>query len=239
MTKEEEKKLWAEYKRTGNPKARDTLIRQYIPLCRHIAGKVRTHLDYEDTLSLSYIGLMDAVEKFQPSKGILFKTYAYLRIRGEIYDGIRKSYRRRITGYREYEKLESELGREPTVKEIEQYTGLTARKAQTLLKKVRAEKPIQYDDTDFRDKYELFKYHPEAEYDKEELKKLLRAELNILPEREKKIIILYYYEELNLKEIGFVLDVTESRISQILKSGVERLRANLKLRQDLKVYIGE
>lgn len=233
---EEEKKLWKEYERTKDIQIRDTLIRQYIPLCKHISGKIRTEIEFEDILSFSYIGLIDAINKFSLKHNAEFKTYAYYRIKGAIRDEIRKQYHKRIVGYKQYKELISTLEREPTAAELIKKTGFTERRAKNLLEAVKYEKKLSYIDNEYRNKFDLIKYHPENQYEKIELKKQLVREIENLPEKEKKVIILYVYEELTQKEIGYVLNVTESRISQLLDRGLKRLKGSVAI-QDLKCYI--
>lgn len=249
-TQEElESKLWADYKKTKDPAIREWFIKQYAPLVRYVAGKVAIGLpqnvDFEDLVGYGVFGLIDAIDKFDPDKHVKFKTYAVTRIRGAIIDELRntdwvpRSVRQKS---REVEnaiaELEAKMGRAPTDKEIAEYLNLSEDDFNEVIQKISVTTILSLDDVwytgDDHDKVSIIdsieshpNQAPDYEVEREEIKRVILEALKELPEKEQKVLVLYYYEDLTLKEIGQVLDVTESRVSQLHTKAITRLRAKL------------
>lgn len=227
--------LWADYKSTGDVVLRNHLVLQYSPLVKYVAGRVRGGLplsvESADLVSEGLIGLMDAIEKFDPDRGWTFQTYAVPRIRGAIIDSIRatdwvpRSVRSKV---REIDvasdKLRHDLSREPTDEEICEVTGIaladlrTARRRPTGLVLADEEELAALDD--------LAPAVDAALEDEDTRESLIRA-LRTLPERDQIVITLYFFEGLTLSEIGQVFDVTESRISQLRSRATKSLHEAL------------
>ncbi len=244
MTTDEEKVLWQKYSATGQ--GRDELIMKYLPLIKYVVGRMAVTppqgLDYEDILSFGVFGLMDAVDKFDPSKGFVFQTYAIPRIRGAILDELRKcdwfsrSGREKVQKFnRAMEKILRDKGEmndalimaEMGVTEDEYYEiqDLASRGYITSL-----DDTSPLDDGDLAVEGTIADDRETAEdrLDDESDRQQLIEALSELPERERQMLSMYYYEGLTLKEIGAVLGVTESRVSQIHGKGLSMLRAILR-----------
>ncbi len=245
MTEAEKNLLWEEYIKTKSSMVKEKIILEYASLVKIVAGRLSMYLgynvEYDDLVGYGIFGLIDAIDKFDYSKGIKFETYASLRIRGSILDQIRKmdwiprSLRQKqkkidaaIT------KLESELGRQVTDGEIAKELEITEEEyinwqGQTNVSnvvsldeyiEVGGEKGI---DTIKQNPFD----RPEEVIEKQEVKRLLIEALEILTEKEKKVILLYYYEELTLKEISSILEVSESRISQLHTKALMKMKEKL------------
>ncbi len=244
-----EEQLWVLYKKNKNPNIREFFIKQYAPLVKYVAGKVAMgkpgNVEYEDLVGFGVFGLIDAIEKFDPEKNVKFKTYAVTRIRGSIYDELRsidwvpRSIRQKV---KEVEqailRIESKTGKVATDQEIADELALDIREFYTLMTKISGISIISLNDTwntgDDNDKISILDtlettqtISPDVSAEKEEVKKLIIKAINELPDKEKKVLVLYYYEDLTLKEIGEVLEVTESRVSQLHTKAIIRLRAKL------------
>ena len=242
--------LWAEYKVTGSPLARDKLILQYSPLVKYVAGRVSTglpaNIEQADLVSYGIFGLIDAIEKFEPGRGNKFETYAISRIRGAIIDELRaidwvpRSVRSKA---REIEKaiakLENELSRVPTDPEIAAQMGITLTDLRALYQQISFVSVVALDELmtvggEKGDSLPLIETlqdsgtaDPVAAFESEEMKRILLDAINRLPDREKIVVTLYYYEGLTLAEIGQVLGVTESRICQMHTKAVLQLRSRM------------
>ncbi|NLG83689.1 MAG: RNA polymerase sigma factor WhiG [Firmicutes bacterium] len=246
----EERELWQEYFRTKSKAAREALILKYAPLVKYVAGRIAIglppHVDPDDLIGFGIFGLIDAVEKYDLEKGIKFETYAIARIRGAILDGLRsmdwvpRSVRQKA---RELERvcanLERKLGRAATDAEISAAMNLTLEDFYRLLGEVSCTTLTSLD--------ELWLLHgneeetvrvidlvqdaegtdPIRQVEIEEVKRELAEAIAKLPERERLVVALYYYEGLTLKEIGEILQISESRVSQIHTKAVLRLRGRL------------
>jgi RNA polymerase sigma factor for flagellar operon FliA len=242
--------LWQAYKDTADRSKRDRLIVHYAPLVKYVAGRVRSGLpnnvEAADLVSYGMFGLIDAIDKFDISRQIKFETYAINRIRGAIIDELRsldwvpRSVRSKAKVLeRAHAELEAELKRAPTEAEIADRMGLTREQLAKLMSQVSFTNMVALDEvthggSDRGDKMTLGDLledprapDPEAEYETEEMKVLLAEQISGLPEREKVVLTLYYYERLTLAEIGSVLGVTESRVSQIHSKSLLDLRARL------------
>lgn len=243
--------LWLEYKTTATAAARDKLILNYSPLVKYVAGRVSTGLpatiEQADLVSYGIFGLIDAIEKFEIGRGIKFETYAISRIKGAIIDELRaidwvpRSVRFKA---REVEKalshLENELHRAPTDGEVAAQMGISVAELRSIYNQISFVSVVALDDllslgSDKGDKLPLIETiedtsseNPVAVYETEEMKRILAGAINKLPEREKVVIALYYYEGLTLAEIGQVLGVTESRICQMHTKAVMQLRVRMR-----------
>ncbi|MCR5613416.1 RNA polymerase sigma factor WhiG [Treponema sp.] len=244
-----EDELWLEYRKTKSPQLRDKFIRQYMPLVKYVAGKLAVGMpgsvEFDDLVGFGQFGLLDAIEKFDPGKNVKFKTYAVTRIRGAIFDELRqldwvpRSVRQKS---REIEDtivdLESRLGRTATDAEIAEQMGVSEAEYQQTVMKVSGTSVLSLNDVWYSgndsdhmsigDSIESpSSLNPDVIVEREEIRKVIVDAINELPEKEKMVIVLYYHEDLTFKEIGQVLDVSESRISQLHTKANLRLRAKL------------
>lgn len=238
--KEEPTKLTAQQK--------DKLIMEYAPLIKFIAQKIAARLpsniELDDLISSGVIGLMDAMEKYDPSRDNKFKTYAEFRIRGSILDELRaqdwvpRSVRDKSKMLdRTIVKLESDLGRTPEEREIAEKLGMTIEELHELVNHVRPVSVLSIDESPTFsnvDKKSILNIlegcklnNPHNQLNVKFVKDVVTQAIEDLPERQRLVLSLYYYEDLNLKEIGRVLRVTESRVSQLHAQAVARLRAKL------------
>ena len=249
MTSEEEKKLWEEYSRSGI--GRDDLVVKYLPLIKYVVSRMAVTppqgLDYEDLLSFGVFGLLDAVDKFDPSKGFVFQTYAVPRIRGAILDELRKcdwysrSAREKVQKLNKVmEKIlrdKGEIRDEWVMAEMgideDEYFEIQELAGRGYITSLDDTTPLEEGDVPVEatlaDERETMEERMDAEAERQELAEALAQ----LPERERTMLSLYYYEGLNLKEIGKVLDVTESRVSQIHGKALSMLRAIMKEKMNL------
>ncbi|MGM0507844.1 MAG: FliA/WhiG family RNA polymerase sigma factor [Fusobacteriota bacterium] len=251
----ENKEMWMEYKKTGNLELREKIIIQYIPLVKYVVGKMivkfPNNVEYDDLVEHGIIGLLDAISKFDVTKGIKFKTYAVTRIRGSIYDELRsqdwlpRSIRKISKDIQKaYIELEQKYNRSATEEEVAEYLDITKKKLNKVLAKVNLGNFSSLDKTVYEGEGkktslgELVEnkktISSQEKMEKQELKKALLEKIKELPKKEKMVITLYYYEDLTLKEIGEILDVSESRVSQIHSKIVLKLRA--KLTKDFSKY---
>jgi len=242
--------IWREFKRTGDQALRDRLILTYAPLVKYVAGRLGSglpnHVEESDLVSYGLLGLISAIERYEPSRDVKFETYAVTRIRGSIIDELRsmdwvpRSIRARARDIeRAIAALESNLGRAPTDEEIADKVGVTeeelgdslldiSRSSIAALDELWTSSSGSGDPVALIDTLEdPLAAAPEAELAVTEIKEVLGDAIAALPEREKLVVTLYYYEELTLREIGEVLGVTESRVSQLHTKAVLRLKARL------------
>lgn len=244
-----EDELWKEYSKTKSTQLRDKFIRQYMPLVKYVAGKLAVGMpgsvEFDDLVGFGQFGLLDAIEKFDPGKNVKFKTYAVTRIRGAIFDELRqldwvpRSVRQKS---REIEdtivELESKLGRTATDDEIAEKLGVSKSEYQQTVMKVSGTSVLSLNDVWYSgndndhmsigDSIESpSSLNPDVIAEREEIRKIIIEAINELPEKEKMVIVLYYHEDLTFKEIGQVLEVSESRISQLHTKANLRLRAKL------------
>jgi RNA polymerase sigma factor FliA len=243
-------RAWGEYKSTGSTGARDSLILNFSPLVKYVAGRVAVGLpanvEQADLISYGIFGLIDAIEKYEPSRGIKFETYAISRIRGAIIDELRaidwvpRSVRFKA---REVEKayvaLENTLKRPPSDAEIAQEMGISMNDLTNIYTQLSTVSLVALDEmvsdeSEQGDKRSLVETledtratSPLESVESEEMKKILATSINKLPEREKIVITLYYYEGLTLAQIGEVLGVTESRICQMHTKAVLAMRGKI------------
>ena len=245
MTETEKNKLWEEYSRRRTAEVREKLIIEYAPLVKIVAGRLSMYLgynvEYDDLVGYGVFGLIDAIDKFDYGKGIKFETYASLRIRGAVLDQIRKmdwiprslrQKQKKIDAA--MNKLELELGRPATDEELAKEIGISEDELLNWQGQANVTNVISLDefvDTSGEKNVESVGVNtfetPEEVIEKDVLKKLLAESLETLTDREKKVILLYYYEELTLKEISLVLEVSESRISQLHTRALQKMKTKL------------
>ena len=242
--------VWSSYKKTGDEKAREQLVLAYSPLVKFVAGRMSSglpaHIEESDLISYGLLGLIGAIERFDPQREIKFETFAVSRIKGSIIDELRsldwvpRSVRAKA---REIEstqtKLEHELGRVPTDKEVADALEMSIEDFQESLLQISNSTVVALDELwtvsdSSGDQVSLLDtmkdpnaVDPARELGVSELKDRLANAISRLPEREKLVIALYYYENLTLREIGEVLGVTESRVSQLHTKAVLRLKSRL------------
>lgn len=238
--KEEPNKLTTEQK--------DRLIMEYAPLIKFIAQKIAirlpSNIELDDLMSSGVIGLMDAIEKYDPTRDNKFKTYAEFRIRGSILDELRaqdwvpRSVRDKAKMLdRTTVQLESDLGRNATDEEIAEKLNMTMAEFHSLVNDVRPVSVLSIDDSTTysnMDKKSIMNLlegcklnNPYTQLNIKSIKEVVTQSIEDLPERQRLVLSLYYYEDLNLKEIGKILRVTESRVSQLHAQAITRLRARL------------
>jgi RNA polymerase sigma factor for flagellar operon FliA len=247
---EDTQTLWLQYRKTRDQGIRDRLILTYAPLVKYVAGRLGSglpaHVDEGDLVSYGLLGLIGAIERYDPERDVKFETYAIARIKGAIIDELRamdwvpRSVRSRA---REIERaiaeLERKLMRAPTDAEIAEKIGITEEELEDSLTEISRSSIAALDelwtvsssggdqialidtieDTDAPD--------PQSSLSATEMREAIGEAIARLPEREKLVVTLYYYEELTLREIGEVLGVTESRVSQLHTKAILRLKARL------------
>ena len=229
------KRLLEEYAANKRPETREQLILEYAPLVKVVAGRLSMYLgynvDYEDLVSYGIFGLIDAIDKFDCLKEVKFETYASLRIRGAILDQIRKMDWIPRTIRQRQKKIDA------VIKEVEQTTGRSATDEDIAMGLgISAEEYL-----DWQSQMKItglvslnYSRHttarfdgPEESVEKEELTKVLGEALELLTEKEKKVVTLYYYEDLTLKEISNILEVSESRVSQLHTRALQKMKTKM------------
>src|SRR6202163_1556201 len=242
--------LWREYRAKADPAVRDRLIVTYAPLVKYVAGRLGSglpaHVDDEDLVSYGLLGLIGAIERYDPERDVKFETYAIARIKGAIIDELRamdwvpRSVRSRA---REIERaigeLERQLHRAPTDEEISKKVGISVSELEDSLTEISRSSIAALDElwtvsSSGGDQIALIDTiedadapDPQSSLSATEMREAIGEAIARLPEREKLVVTLYYYEELTLREIGEVLGVTESRVSQLHTKAILRLKARL------------
>ncbi|MBQ8878824.1 MAG: FliA/WhiG family RNA polymerase sigma factor [Lachnospiraceae bacterium] len=238
-------KLWDDYAKTKSPEIREKIILEYAPLVKLVAGRLSMYLgynvEYDDLVGYGVFGLIDAIDKFDFMKEVKFETYASLRIRGAILDQIRKmdwiprtirQKQKKIDAV--MKEIESTKGRAATDEEIAQGLGISQDEYsawQSQMKITGVVSLNEFMDSGSEipaDQSNQRRFDsPEEVIEKEELKKVLQDALELLTEKEKKVILLYYYEDLTLKEISNILEVSESRVSQLHTRALQKLKTKM------------
>ena len=229
---EDLEQVWLDYRRTQDPVLRNRLVLQYSPLVKYVAGKIRARLpenvDHDDLVSDGVIGLIDAIERFEPDRGLSFQTFAVPRIRGSIIDGMRamdfvpRSVRDKLRALQKARSsLELQLGRQATDQELATELRISVGAVRDLAKQ-GSTNHANLDDFDLADEMSSHERVERGDYHAS----LMRV-VEELCERDRIIIALYYFEGLNLAEIGQVLGVTESRVSQVHRRATTTLREML------------
>jgi len=241
--------VWSDYKRRPTGDARERLILHYAPLVKFVAGRVATGLpqsiEQADLVSYGIFGLIDAIEKFDPSRGFKFETYAISRIRGAIIDELRsidwvpRSVRAKSRSIEHaYSKLENELRRTPDDAELAKELDMSEDELSGALSQISFVGLVALDeilaaggerpgDATVGETVTDGGHDPVEAFEVDEMKIVLADAINRVPDRERLVLTLYYYEGLTLSEIGDVLGVTESRVCQIHTKGILQLRARL------------
>lgn len=235
--------LWEKYGKTRDKALKDQLIVEYVDLVKIIAGRLYTNygktVEFDDLVSYGIFGLIDAIEKFDPSKNVKFETYAYIRIRGAIIDQLRnldwipRSVRQKHKKLEDiYKAIENEFGRSASDEEVAERLGVTMDAFSGILSEVHSFTVVSLEEkilnnSNFSIIDDDINNEPQIYFEQEELKNTLINLIQNLPERERKIITLYYYSELTYKEIATILGVSESRISQLHTKAVMKLRGKL------------
>ena len=239
----------AEYRKNGDYKLKEKILLANLPLISYISERLAVSLPHsvelDDLKSLGILGLIDAIENYKPEKQVRFTSYAALRIKGSIIDGLRsldwvpRSVRKKA---RNLEKLlhqmEGEFGRPVTEKEMAARLGVGLQAYQAMLEEVSPITFLSLNDTVYEDGDQAIRlgdviedsesFGPYSDLERKEVKQILVGGINSLPEREKLVLALYYYEELTLKEIGEVMQISESRVCQIHTEAMLRLRGKLR-----------
>ena len=245
MDEAKKNQLWEEYARTRSEKLREQIIIEYVPLVKLVAGRLNMYLgytvEYDDLVSYGVFGSIDAIDKFDYGKGIKFETYASLRIRGSILDQIRKmDWIPRSVRQKQKQietavaKLEKEKGTNLKDQDIAAELGISLDEYRSWESMANVSNIASLDEfmeqgtessaKEFRNVTYL---EPEEAVDRDEIKKMLMEALELLTEKEKKVVLLYYYEDLTLKEVASVLEVSESRISQLHSKALEKMKKHL------------
>ena len=246
---DEELKLWKKYKRTKHRALREEIVKRYLYLVKYVAGRVAIGLppnvEFNDLVSYGILGLFDAINKYDVTQGNKFETYAVSRIRGSIMDELRKldwAPRLLRKKAREIEKkcreLEEKLGRSPNDEDLAKAMKVPVEEINNVYSELNSttflsldevwqnddgNKPISRLQT-IEDSVLSNQFHYVHQ---NEIKELLSSSIDELPEREKLVVVLYYYENLTLREIGEILNVSESRVCQIHTKVILRLRGHL------------
>ena len=239
------KRLWEDYARLRTSELREKLILEYAPLVKVVAGRLSMYLgynvEYEDLVSYGVFGLIDAIDKFDTGKEVKFETYASLRIRGAILDQIRKlDWIPRTIRQRQRQidtamkDIEQKNGRPATDAEIAAYIGISENELSDWQNQAKADNMVSLNEyveqgNDISSDKGLGGGFdtPERVIEKSELKEMLAQALELLTEKEKKVILLYYYEDLTLKEISRILEVSESRISQLHTKALQKMKTKM------------
>ena len=245
MNEFERQKIWEKYTKNPTQEMREQIIIEYAPLVKIVAGRLSMYLggnvEYEDLVSYGVFGLIDAIDKFDTNKDVKFETYASLRIRGSILDQIRKmdwiprTVRQRQRKIDEAIKsLEARTGKTPTDEMLAEELGVSGEELlswQSQLKVtnvVSLNEFVESGNEPVMDAKGNFRFaQPEEVIAETELKQMLKDAMQLLTEKEQKVILLYYYEDLTLKEISRVLEVSESRISQLHTKALQKMKKKM------------
>ena len=249
MKTTDREKLWEDYRKNPSPKLREQIILEYAPLVKVVAGRLSMYLgynvEYDDLVGYGIFGLIDAIDKYDAHKDVKFETYASLRIRGSILDQIRKMDWIPRTVRQKQKKLDEAIkqiemrtGKNATEEELAKELGISEEELMVWQSQLKITNVVSLNEyveqgsepvMDARGNSHFIQ--PEEQIQENELKQVLSDTLELLTEKERRVIELYYYEELTLKEISKILEVTESRISQL------HTKALLKMRKKMGNYM--
>ncbi len=254
LSQEEITGLWTEYRRDQSTGIRDVLIENYLYLVKYVAGRmamsVPPSVEIDDLVSAGVVGLMDAIEKYDPARDTKFETYAVARIRGAIVDDLRsldwvpRSVRRKARMLEEaYAYLENELGRAAADAEIANRLNISLSELRTMVEEIVSAGLLSLDDFVGGQEGEKASrvidlvcardgVSPSSSIEREQMRDILAEAIMKIPDKERTVVALYYYEDMTLKEIGRTLGVSESRVSQIHTKAMLRLRGRLRAYQD-------
>ena len=235
--------LWEKYHKTRDKIIKDQLISENIELVKIIAGRLystyKNNVEFDDLVSYGIFGLLDAIEKFDPLRNVKFETYAYIRVRGAIIDQIRsmdwvpRSVRQKYKRIEEaYNAIETRCGRSASEDEVAEILGIPLGDLNDTLTEIHSYSVISLEERITNNpNFTIIdgdtEKDPEKSFAQEEVKTIMMQVLKELPEKEQRVISLYYYSELTYKEISFVMGVSESRISQIHTKAIMKLRSKL------------
>jgi len=236
-------RLWRDFKRAGSETAREEIIREYAYLAKYAVDRLNLSpcgvLGYEDLIGHAVVGLIDAVERYDPERNVKFETYALTRIRGEVIDVIRsldwtpRSVRRNETTLRDaYARLEATMKRPPNNLEVAQYLGVEVAELEKMLADISQSALLSLDEVisaggDVLSCISDDSDDPASSAERADQKRRLAQAIEELPERERMVVSCYYYDSLTQKEIAAVLGVTESRVCQIHTQAMLRLSGKL------------
>lgn len=244
---EEDQNLWEQYKINHDQRIKDALIMKYASFVKYVAGRIAVNLpsnvEFDDLVSYGILGLIDAIDKYDSDRNVKFKTYAKTRIRGAIFDELRvldwtpRSIRQKARKLEKaYAKLEGKLGRDARDEEIAEYLNIDISELHKLFDETKKSlllslDEIFYDDEEGSSRFDFIEDqksdNPQTKIEEAEAKKILADAISKLSDRERMVITLYYYEELTSKEIGKILGVSDSRVSQLHTKAILRLRGRL------------
>lgn len=230
--------IWAEYRETRRAETRERLIEHYLPLVKLVAGRIAIglpqHVDKDDLISNGFFGLLEAIERYDLSRGVKFETYAVARIRGAMLDSLRaqdwipSTVRQKA---RQYEhtlaELEHRLGRSAADDEIAGAMGVSVTQLHNLINTLNGCTLVPLEDYIRTESPSGNAPNPSQFIEDEEVKATLAKAIDRLTEKERLVVTLYYYEGLTLKEISLILKLTEARISQLHTKAIFRLRGAL------------
>lgn len=237
--------LWQAYAENKSPADKENLIVHYAPIVKHIAGRlvihVGHHIEIDDLIGYGVFGLIDAIEKFDYTKGVKFETYATIRIRGTIMDYIRKMdwiprTKRDKSKQMEqvFSKLEEELERAPSDEEIAEKLGMSVEETRELIKKSTLLSLVSLDDfmeQNYESSFASLTANPadapEEQFERQERKDMLVAAIKQLEEKERQIVSLYYFEDLTVREISSIMKISGSRVSQLHCRAITKLQTKL------------
>ncbi len=241
----EREKLWAEYSKNPSQELREKLIIEYAPLVKVVAGRLSMYLgynvEYDDLVSYGIFGLIDAIDKFDLGKDVKFETYASLRIRGAILDQIRKMDWIPRTVRQKQKKMEEAIrtvetrtGKNASDEEVARELGIADEELNEWQSQLKVTNVVSLNEFVEQGGEPVMAaqnnshfVQPEEAIAEEELKKVLEETMSLLTEKEQKVILLYYYEELTLKEISNILEVSESRVSQLHTKALTKMRGKM------------
>lgn len=235
--------LWEKYEQSKDISIKQLLIEEYVWLVKIVAGRMYNYygskIEYDDLVGFGIMGLIDSIQRFDVNKNIKFETYAQIRIKGTIIDNIRRldwiprSLRKKSKEIQNAMiKLKNELGRNPSNKELAEYSHMSLKELEETLADIVNFNVASLEDL-LVNNGEHYVYNdrnrdtPENIFEKKEIKEILGRTIDELPENQKKVISLYYYEELTYKEIGNIMELSESRISQIHSKAILNIKNKL------------
>ena len=230
--------LWSNYQATREAEIRDKLVEQYLPLVKLVSARIAIglpqHVDKDDLTSNGFFGLLDAIERFDVARGVKFETYAVVRIRGAILDALRaqdwlpSTLRQKAKQYEQtVADLENSFGRSATDSEIAKALSISDEQLHVLINQLSSSTLVPLDEFIRTESPTSQIVSPSQNVEDEEVKSILAKAIDKLPEKERLVVSLYYYEELTLKEISVIMKLSEARISQLHTKAIFRLRGAL------------
>lgn len=245
LADQEKKELWEKYIKSKDSKIKETLIIEYSKLVKYVAGRMSVYfgnnVEYDDLVSYGIFGLIDAIDKFNLDKNVKFETYASLRIRGAIIDSIReldwvpRSVRKKNKEIEKvYADLETELGRPATDEEVAKNMGISVNELNKTIGNISSSTMMSLEDfleqnyeTSFSSQDNKKENRPEEIAEINDRNRILASYIDSLPQKEKTVISLYYLNYLTIKEISKIMEISESRVSQLHTKAIIRLRGKM------------